>query len=404
MYPEHPNLEAHPLATVFPLMEGDAFAELVADIREHGLREPIWLLGGKILDGRNRHRACVEAGIEPEFCEYLGDDPLSFVVSLNLRRRHLNESQRAMVAAELESLSHGGDRRSLQDANLHLARGALAETLKVSPRTVASAAVVRDHGAPELVAAVKRGEARVSAAAAVATLPKEQQTEIVARGEKEILAKAKDIRAERAAERRGERMQKLKAISANDTEIEAGLGRYPIIYADPPWQYDHLISVSREIEEQYPTLPIDQICALPVSTIATDDAMLFLWVPPSFLHKGVRVIEAWGFTYLTQMVWNKEVIGMGYYARQQHENVLIAARGKAIVPAPSSLSPSVISARRGTHSVKPEQFYRVIEGMYPGLPKIELFARAPRAGWAAWGNQAGAASPQAAANDEDEAA
>jgi ParB-like chromosome segregation protein Spo0J len=91
------NIEFHPLANIFPLLESYEFAGLVDDIRTHGLREPVVLFEGRILDGRNRYRACLAADIECRFETYKGDDPISYVVSLNLRRRHLDESQRGEV-------------------------------------------------------------------------------------------------------------------------------------------------------------------------------------------------------------------------------------------------------------------------------------------------------------------
>jgi N6-adenosine-specific RNA methylase IME4 len=160
------------------------------------------------------------------------------------------------------------------------------------------------------------------------------------------------------------------------------------VYADPPWRYDHPYSAGREIENHYPTMTHEDICALPVAEICTPDAMLFLWVPSPLLRKGMSVLEAWGFEYLTCAVWDKQKIGMGIYLRQQHEQVLLASRGTPIVPAPSQLSSSVISVPRGAHSAKPEVFYEIIERMYPMLPKIELFSRGRRAGWDAWGNEA----------------
>jgi N6-adenosine-specific RNA methylase IME4 len=99
-------------------------------------------------------------------------------------------------------------------------------------------------------------------------------------------------------------------------------------------------------------------------------------------------MKQWGFEYLTCAVWIKDKIGMGTYFRQQHELLLLGKRGTSIVPAPSSLCSSVLSAPRGKHSEKPHEAYELIEQMYPELPKVELFARKARDGWARWGNQA----------------
>jgi len=100
-------LTFHHLAEIFPLSEGADFESLVSDIRANGLHEPIVLFEGSILDGRNRYRACLEAGIEPITKDFEGDDPLAYVVSLNLMRRRLNESQRAMIAANIANMRQG---------------------------------------------------------------------------------------------------------------------------------------------------------------------------------------------------------------------------------------------------------------------------------------------------------
>lgn len=101
----HQQFEFHPVLTIFPEMSEEEFRELKNDIKDNGLIEPIWLHDGQIIDGRNRYKACSQLGIKPAFTEYKGDGSLAaFVVSLNLKRRHLNESQKAFVGLELEAI------------------------------------------------------------------------------------------------------------------------------------------------------------------------------------------------------------------------------------------------------------------------------------------------------------
>jgi ParB-like nuclease domain len=172
-------LEYHPLANLFPMMDDAALRELADDIRAHGVHDPIVLHEEKILEGRSRHAACMIAGVEPsEFCkpfdsESMGE-PLAYVISKNLIRRHLTESQRAMIAAKLATFTHGGDRRTDQPATRQLARRTAAAALNVSERSVARAAVVRNQGAPELIAAVEAGDIPVSVAANLARQPQQR--------------------------------------------------------------------------------------------------------------------------------------------------------------------------------------------------------------------------------------
>lgn len=166
-------------------------------------------------------------------------------------------------------------------------------------------------------------------------------------------------------------------------------GKYPIIYADPPWRYENppMGDTGRSIENHYPTMTLDEICALAVGDTAADDAILFMWATSPKLAECMEVIEAWGFTYRTSMVWVKDKIGMGYYARNRHELLLIARRGSPGTPDPGNRPDSIIEAPRQAHSAKPPVVYELIEKMYPDLKKIELFCRVPREGWASWGNE-----------------
>ena len=160
-------------------------------------------------------------------------------------------------------------------------------------------------------------------------------------------------------------------------------GLYGVILADPPWQYEHPVTESRAIENQYPTMTLEQICSLEVP--AADDCVLFLWSTSPKLYDAFHVLEAWEFAYRTCLVWVKDKIGMGYYARQRHELLLVATRGDPRVPEPGKRPDSVIEAPRGEHSVKPDIVHRMIETMYPDVPRIELFSRRDVPDWDRWG-------------------
>lgn len=379
----------HPLADLFPMLVGEPFSDLVEDIRQHGLREPIVMFDGQILDGRNRYCAAREAGKPWATVDYDGDDPLGFVVSLNLKRRHLNESQRAMAASKIAKLPKGANQHTAIAAP---SQGEAAAILNVSVDSIQRAAIVRELGAPELVKAVESGEVAVSAAAEIARLPEPEQREIVARGEKEIVAAYKQLRADKIESSRKARVEKIIETSRANAPLATDV-RYPVIYADPPWQYENppIGATNRAIENHYPTMTLDEIKGLPVSDLATEDAVLFLWATAPKLAECMEVIDAWGFTYRTCMVWVKDKIGMGYHVRNQHEILLIAKRGGIPPPPPEARPSSVLQAPRTEHSAKPLAFVELIGAMYPDLPKIELFCRDPQPGWAVWGNQAEAA-------------
>jgi hypothetical protein len=162
--------EFHPFANVFPMMTDSEYAELVADIKANGLEEAITMYDGKVLDGRNRYKACLELGHDPEYGATglrdgdLQDDAeaLAYVISKNLMRRHLDESQRAMVAAKLSGLKPGQRADQVQAVPI----GTAAAKLNVGVRSVKRARKVIDKGTPGLVAAVERGDKAVSSAVA----------------------------------------------------------------------------------------------------------------------------------------------------------------------------------------------------------------------------------------------
>lgn len=162
--------------------------------------------------------------------------------------------------------------------------------------------------------------------------------------------------------------------------------KYNVILADPPWRYDFQMSKSRMIENHYPTMEVDDICKLNVP--ADNDSILFLWATSPKLLEAIKVMQAWGFTYKTNAVWDKTKIGQGYYFRGQHELLLIGTKGNISPPLPENRRSSVISISRTTHSKKPECVYDMIEKMYPHGVYLELFARNKHSDqWDVWGNE-----------------
>lgn len=369
------ELTSHELANLFPPMGGEEFAQLVADIKVNGLRLPIVLMGNKILDGRNRYRACKEAGVPVRTEQYDGTEPLEFVLSANLHRRHLNESQRAMIAARLANMpAH----RSLRDksANLQTSQPDAAAKLHVSPRSVADAKKVRDTGSAVLVKRVESGEVAVSVAAKIAKMPAADQAKI------DTLAEP----ALRGAVKKAERAKRESDLGDATRAASESIGRklYPVIYADPPWRfepYSRDTGMDRAADNHYPTMAGDNLAALELP--AADDCVLFLWATVPMEREAHRTMEAWGFTYKSQFIWVKDHAGTGYWNRNQHEILLIGTRGNVPAPAPGEQYPSTIEAPVTTHSTKPDAFAGMIEKMFPTLRGLRCSpARSARDGTA----------------------
>jgi N6-adenosine-specific RNA methylase IME4 len=175
-----------------------------------------------------------------------------------------------------------------------------------------------------------------------------------------------------------------KAVSLPDAKYRVGL-------ADPPWSY-HDKADAGSVQAggaalHYPTMTIAELCALPVSTIFTDDAVLFLWVTSPLLFESLPVVHAWGFTYKASFVWDKVRHNMGHYNSVRHEYLLVCTRGRC-TPDHVELFDSVQSIERTTHSTKPAAFRRIIDTLYPNGRRIELFARERVDGWDAYGFEA----------------
>lgn len=366
---------------IFPEASQEDFDRLVSDIEANGYDAslPITLYQGAILDGWNRWRACQQLGVTPRTTTFFGTDSeaISYTMRTN-KRRNLNSSQWAAIAVEAEDLL-----------------SAIAEAVEAEKLAKQKANAANQHSEPcgKKLPQPSRDENRVTQKAAElfntnrtyineAKKLKETSPEAF----EQIKSGEKTISEVRKSFKRAERINKIAEISKGNTELPSQ--KFPVIYADPPWRYEHSETDSRAIENQYPTMTLEDICAMPVP--ATEDAVLFLWTTAPKLEEGIKVLNSWGFSYRSCAIWDKQKMGMGYYFRIQHEILLIGVKGSIPTPEPANRPRSLFSIPYSGHSAKPHEVAEMIEAMYPELPKLELFCRSPRDGWSVWGNQSAA--------------
>lgn len=186
--------------------------------------------------------------------------------------------------------------------------------------------------------------------------------------------------------------------AAHDLRAFARGRKFRTILADPPWQFQNRtgkVAPEHKRLNRYPTMDLQGICDLPVKEIAEERSHLYMWVPNALLPEGLKVMEAWGFTYKSNLVWHKirkdggsDGRGVGFYFRNVTELILFGTRGKNVrTEAPGRRQVNMIETRKREHSRKPDEQYGLIESCSTG-PYLELFARGDRPNWSVWGNQA----------------
>ncbi len=174
-------------------------------------------------------------------------------------------------------------------------------------------------------------------------------------------------------------------------------GGYKTVLADPPWRFTNRtgkVAPEHRRLDRYSTLDLDAICAIEVASVAAEDAHLYLWVPNALLPDGLRVMEAWGFRYISNVIWAKrrkdggpDGRGVGFYFRNVTEIILFGVRGSMRTLPPARSQVNMIESRKREHSRKPDEQYALIEACSPG-PYLELFARHHRPNWTVWGDEA----------------
>lgn len=351
--------------TLIPPLDPNELKELEESILKEGCRDElvVWKETNTLLDGHNRLEICHHLG-KPYRIKLISlpDREVAkiWIITNQFARRNLSPYQRSVLALKLEEIyrakakeneraggGSGASGRQKSDTPTDTKKE-LAKVAKVSHDTIMKVKKIEEKATPEQKAKLVTGEATIN----------------------QVYVQV----------RRQEVKEQIK-------QTQWPTGKYRVIYADPPWQYSNSQPDYQTVQDDhYPTMPLNDICRLPVGEISLDDAVLFLWATSPILEDAFKVINAWGFKYKASFVWDKVKHNMGHYNSVRHEFLLVAVRGSC-QPDNLKLFDSVQTVQRTDHSAKPEVFRTIIDTLYPYGKRIELFARAKADSWEQYGNQ-----------------
>jgi len=365
---------------------------LADSIELQGLLQPIGISeDGILVFGERRLLACRDVLGRTEI-----DCRIVNVTSIVEGERDENEIRKDFTASERVAIAD-----TIKDAigNRQGHRGNIPEVpVGKRPRDIAAekagfgnettyrqAKAVVDTAAQEVVEAMDSGTIAISAAAALAKKPVEHQRAVVAKvraGEAKTPVDAeRKIKEEKREERRVENRQKVENTTGLDGLLSKG-AKFATIAIDPPWDWGDEGDADQlgRARPTYATMTIDQLLAYPIPDLSDVDCHLYLWITNRSLPKGFRLIEAWGFRYITCLTWCKPSIGMGNYFRGSSEQILFAVKGSQ--PLARKNVGTWFAWPRGPrgHSSKPEEFFTEAATWSPG-PRLEVFGRSQREGW-----------------------
>jgi N6-adenosine-specific RNA methylase IME4/ParB-like chromosome segregation protein Spo0J len=386
------------------LVDENKVKELAESIREIGLLNPITVTRENVLiAGAHRIAAYKLLGkkeIPATVTDISGLKAKLAEIDENLIRNELHYTERGDLLLERKNIyeglhpetkagiAGGKARQGSASATIAFAEDTAKKT-GVSKSTIQHEIQVAKNLTPEVKETVRKHDIPKTDALKLARMDKEKQRAVadkISTGEAKsvIDAQRKVLKENIVSQYKDTPKSKSKSIDIHTTK-----NKYRIIYADPPWAYGDSRSGTDATgaKDHYPTMPLKDICALPIKDITDENAVLFLWVTSPLLEDCFSVIKAWGFKYKSSFVWDKIKHNMGHYNSVRHEFLLICTKGSC-VPDNAKLFDSVQSIERGEHSEKPEEFRDIINTLYNTGKKIELFARKNIDNWDTWGFEA----------------
>lgn len=362
---------------LIPPLSSEEYETLEKSIVDEGCRDALILWGDVLIDGHNRYEICKRHGIEfstvqKEFASR--NDVIVWMIKNQLGRRNLPIYEQTRLnlylkpilsekAKENQRLSDGRGQKGLPNsANLNRidAVSEIAKAAGVSRETVQRVEKLEKVAPPEMKEQLRRGDISIN-----------QAYQTIRRQEKEAARE----------EQRQENAEKVEKLA---TPLDAQ-GLFQTIVIDPPWDWGDEGDVDQfgRARPDYTTMSIDEIENLPIGKIADDNCHIYLWVTNRSLPKAFRLLDAWGFRYITCITWVKPNIGMGNYFRGDTEQVIFGVKGSQQLKR-HDVGTHFNAPRGKGHSAKPDEFYSLVESCSYG-PYIDIFGRKEREGWSVWG-------------------
>lgn len=359
---------------LIPPLSLEELSALEASIKQDGCRDPLVVWHNTIIDGHHRYAICTKHGISFNIIEKTELetelDVKLWMINNQFSRRNLPTETRLALAYRFKEFEaqkakeRQGTRNDLtiEDTNIRL-----PVTLSNNPENNKTLEVIAQKAGVCYSTAFQYD--------AIQRKGTEEQKAEVAEGKSSIKKVYTQIQ-------KAERLEKNKA-------TEWPKGKYRVIYVDPPWQYGDERSGGNHggAVDHYNTMGINELKNMPIASLAEDNAVLFLWGTAPLLPEALEIINAWGFKYKTNFIWDKVKHNMGHYNSVRHELLLIATKGSC-TPDNVQLFDSVQSIERtDRHSEKPEEFRKIIDTLYTYGNKLEMFARKQTDGWEVFGNE-----------------
>jgi len=356
-------------ALIPPLSE-EEYSQLKENLVENGIREAISIWGNTIIDGHNRYEIATKHNLPYTTISYefdSEDDAKLWIFKNQIGRRNLPPFERVRLALHLKPViaekaklqqvrkpansvqqNSAEQNESLEDfvrqnsaeQNSFNTRDIIADMAGVSHDTVSKVEKILDAGTPETLEKIKRG----------------------------------DITVHKAYQDTRSHEKKVDVLDSDDKQSSRSIfdNNFSVIYADPPWESKFLTDGDEEDASDSYSMKFSDLKKLDIPI--SDDAILLLWSSASVLDKALQLMNAWGFKYRTNIIWDKQQIGLGQYVRGQHEMLLIGIKGSFTAPAEDVRVGSVYSEESNSHKTKPKWFYEQIERMFPNETCLELFA------------------------------